>query len=545
MLRTRTFASVAAVLLAAAACGPAAKPDTGPKDDGVKPGPQPEDIELAYEAIELPGTYFAPDGLDRPSLLLVRPKKKMTLAKQRVAYQKATLEFKVVEAEMLATFLWEASGSEADDAKRLALRQEARKVLEEARAASPAAVDAVLLHNLACIAYVLGDEAAAAEALAAAVAQFPDDAGTTERRGYLAYYLVRAGKDADALAAVSGVTPSKDAPEVAYAVAWAQWRAGNDAATRAAILAAAQGWRSKSTFPALFRDTAIFAARAGASVDETVALAGELARFLKDDPAIGGQANATRKVLVDMYPAFKFSGRFAESIELIERTFAAEPPVHAIDVPGLRLNQAENAKKLGRAADLAAFTKQAVDGLAACGAACSAEDRELLAKNVFNFARYAGNLYSTSRDEQWYQAASALYAAYLALPDRADAAQVKAEADGIEATHRTPAEGAGRHDKTTMSYVVEPYAAQVLFCYDRFLQRDKALSGALSLTLEIGVDGKVAGATSSPAGGEAGLAGVAACAVELARGWTFPARTRAGTTRLTAAYALAPAAAAR
>ncbi len=540
MLRNRTISAVVVAVMSAAACGPGAKSDTGPKDDGTTKGPQPEDTALAYH-LDLPGTYFVPDGLDRPSLLLVRPKKKMTLDKQRAAYKKASLDYKVVEAEVLATLLFEASGAEADDAKRLALRTEARAVLVEARAASPAAVDAILLHNLACIAYVLGDEAGAAEALAAAVAQFPDDAGTVERRGYLAYYLVRAGKDAEALAAVAGVTPSADAPEVAYGVAWANWRAGNDAETRAAILAAAQGWRSRSSLPALFRDVAIFAARAGASPAETLTLATALAQFIKDDKALGGIGNATRKVLNDLYPAFKFAGRFADSAALLESMFTIDPPVHVIDVPSLRLNQAESAKKLGRPAELAAYAQQAVDALATCAAACSAADREATAQRIFGYARYAGNLYSTSRDERWYQATAALYAAYLSLPDRADAVSVKAEADSIEATHKTPAEGIGRHDKDSIRYVIEPYGGQVLYCYDRFLQRDRTLGGKLTLTLEVDVGGLVVGATSEPGAGEAGLAAVAACAVERARAWIFPMRTRAGTTRITATYGLAPA----
>lgn len=521
------------------ACGPkAATEGTVPKDGDPKVV-DGQDQDLAYDAIDLPGTYFVPDGLDRPGMLLVRPTKKLTLDKQRAAFKKAKPENKVGEAEILASMLYETAQKQTDGKAELAIIEEARKILADTRAALPDKLDVILLHNLACLSFDVGDLAGAADALDAAIKLAPDDAGAGERRAYLTYYLLRANKNAEALAVIGGVTPSKDAPEQAYALAWAKWRAGDLLAARAALDASTAGWRSKAYVQSLKRDVLIFAARTGATVDEAQAMATAYAGHVKGAPHLQGLPNATFETLAFMEQAYKFAGRFTEASALIDRMFQIKEPEKSQAVK-LRLEQADAAKKVGDAEGTVNRVKQALDGLAACGAACGDKDTEEAAKLVFGLARFANYLYTTSQDERWYTAAGALYASYLGIPGIADAATVKPEADALEQNHKNAAKNAGKHDKDAIRFVLDPYAVQVLACYDRVLQTAPTLAGTLTVKLEVSVAGEVTGATAEPAPGEQGVAAVAGCAVEQARGWVFPARTRPGITRISAAYTLQP-----
>lgn len=539
---TRLVTLVSLVVLAGC---PGPKPeDTGPGGGtGGGTGADAKDDELTYDPLTLTGTYFNPEGLDRPNMLLAAAPKKTTLDKQRAAYKKAKPETKADEALVLATMLYQASQKETDDAKRLPPLEEARKALADSEAVAEAGkAKATVLHNLACLSYELGDTAAAADALARAIEAAPDDAGAAERRGYLAYYRVRNGQNAEAAAAVKGMTPGKDQPEVAYAIAWAAWRTGDLPTARAGILAATQGWRSKGYLPALKRDVLVFSARSGMSADEAQALATAFAEHIKDQPHLKNKDNAVLETLVFMHQSFKFSGRIAESITLVDRIFALQQELAKADVHKLRLEQADAAKKLGRSTELVGYAKQAAEALAACGKECGAKDHEEAGKLLFGLARFSNYLYTTSQDARWYQAAKAIYELYLGVPGITDATAVKAEAATLETAYTKAKKNAGTHDKNAIQLVLDGYASQVLGCYDHELQQDARLGGTVALQLEVSDKGVVTGAASEPGAGQDGVAAVAGCAIEAARGWVFPARTRAGVTRISIAYALQPAA---
>jgi tetratricopeptide (TPR) repeat protein len=86
---------------------------------------------------------------------------------------------------------------------------------------------------------------------------------------------------------------------------------------------------------------------------------------------------------------------------------------------------------------------------------------------------------------------------------------------------------------------VDARRQEVQACYEQLLQGDATLAGAMTLSLEVDAGGTVVGATSEPAEGEAGLAGVARCTVARARTWRFPSRPAGGVARVTAAFTLA------
>jgi hypothetical protein len=522
--------------LTAAACGGGTKNDgTGPKGGGDGAGGG-ADAELSYEPAKLDGLYFQPEGLDRPSMLLAR--KKITLDKQRAAYKKAKPDAKADEAVVLATMLYEAAMKDPDDARRTALIEEARTVLKEAEPGAEPKAKAIVDHNLACLAYEIGDIAGAIDALGKAIAASPDDALTPERKAYLAYYLVRGNQNAEAAAAIKGLTPSKDAPEVAYAIAWASWRTGDLPAARAGILAAAQGWRAKGYLPALRRDVLLFAGRTEMSVDEAVALADAFAEHSKDDPKTKDKDGALLATLLYTHQSFQAAGRIADGIELVDRIVKLKG-LNAADIGKLRLEQANGARRLGKPAEMVAFAKQGVESVKACEK-CDPKEIAEAHKLLFGWARLSNTYYATSQDERWYDAARELYALYLALPGGADASTVQTENMTLESNHARAKKGAGIHEKGALGYIIDGYQAQITACYEDVLQREPKLGGQLTLTLEVSDQGEVTGASTEPGAGQQGLAAVATCAVARARTWVFPMRTQPGVTRVTVPYVLQP-----
>jgi len=534
---------VTVVSLALVAGCPAPKAEnTGPDGKGDGAAVESKDDQLAYESVAVKGVYLYPEGLDRPSMLLARAPKKVTIDKQRGLYKKAKPDAKPDAAVVLATMLYEAGQKETDEAKRKPLLEEARAVLAETEPTAPPKARAVLLHNLACLAYELGDMNGAADALGKAVEASPEDPLTAERRAYLAFYRVRAGQNAEAAAAVQGLTPSAEAPEVAYAIAWAAWRTGDLPTARAGILAATQGWRNKGFLSALKLDVLVFAARTEMSVDEAFALATAFAEHIKDQPHLKSKDNAVLETLVFMHQFFKAAGRTADSIALIDRIFSVKKDLAKADVHRLRLEQADAAKRLGRSTDMVGYARQAADALAACGDACTPKDYDEAAKSIFGLARFSNYLYTTSQDARWYQAGRELYTLYLAVPGITDAAAVQGEAATLEQAFTKAKKNAGTHDKNAIDLVLKGYEPQVGACYAHELQQDQKLGGMLTLRLEVSDQGAVTGASAEPAAGKQGLAAVAGCAIEAARAWVFPARTRPGVTRIDVAYALEPAA---
>lgn len=497
-----------------------------PGGGGKEPGPQ--DFALDYDATELPGTYFQPEGIElRPLMLMATGSKKMTLVKQRQAYQKAKPATKVGEAEVLATMLYLEGQKLTDDSARLTLLEEARKVLADTRAALPDKVDLVLLHNLGCLSYDLGDPLAAAEAFGAAVALAPKDAGASERRTYQIYYLVRGGRNAEAMAAAQGVTPTADEPELAYAIAWAAWRSHETVLARASILAAATSWKNESTRPALKRDVAIFAARVGGTADDAIALASAFSK---------GNQDIQFDTLGLMHQAFVFAGRYADANALTDAMLASGVKPSKATTYALWFEKADSAKALGRPDELVTAVKAGLAEWEKCGKDCAGGGTETAIKLVFNYARFSNYLYTTSQDEKWFTAAAELYNAYLGISSITDRDVVKQESDVLTRGHDRALKGVGTHDKDAISFVLVPYRAQVLACYDDRLQSDPSLTGGVTLHLEVAQSGEVTGVSSEPGGGEDGLAAVASCAADAARTWVFPARTRPGVTRIGLPY---------
>jgi hypothetical protein len=271
----------------------------------------------------------------------------------------------------------------------------------------------------------------------------------------------------------------------------------------------------------------IISARAGASIDDVVALVSEVDKQPADQ----------YQDLYAMHNAFFLAGRYAEAAQLLDKAVATlgdKAPKN--DVAAFHFKHAEYGLRGPDPKAVAEALKVSLTASADCGDACkdvAAASSDFIGALATMFHAF----YAVSMDERYYEASRDLYATYAGLPGRADAADKKKLADELEQTKKNAKPGTGTHNADMIGRVLKWHDQEAQACYEAFLQGDATLAGAVKLTLEIGADGAVTGATTDPAAGKDGLAGVAGCITERARSWTFPSRTMLGKTRAVYPYA--------
>jgi len=534
-LTSRLSTCFLAAVAALAGCGGAQ--EAKPAAPAPAPAPESEDQAIELAPVELKGNQFQPEALGRPGMLFVEGKKKTTVDKQRAALKKAKPEQKETEAQILATLAYQAGKSEADQGKAQALLDDARSALRDARNTSKGQTQLVTLRMLGTLELTFGDYAAASEVYQEIVTRFPEGDHITAARTWLAFALLRQGKSAEALAAVQGLSPAPEQPELSYVIAWAKWRAGDGPGAAAAIAIAARGWKAPGFKKQIDRDTALILARSGAPVEEAIKVVVDANQNKRDE---------TYKGLYDLHRAFAIAGRFADAIVILDK--AAErvgEKVPVQDLASFRVQQADYALRAsGDPAKVATYQEQALQVFKKCGDKCTKGEHESGATPTRNYATFFDTIYRTARDERFYAPAQKLYELYLALPDRADAAETQKFFEDMKTAKEAADDHSGKHDKGFIGTLVEIRGAQVLTCYEAALAADPATSGPLALNLEVAATGEVKGVATEPAAGQAGMAGVAGCVAERAKGWTFPSRTKPGVTRIAVKYVLGPASAA-
>jgi hypothetical protein len=386
---------------------------------------------------------------------------------------------------------------------------------------------------LAVLDMIDADYTSAADIYAELVKRFPDSDRALDNKAWLALCQLRLGKNADALATVTGITPDPAHPELAYVTAWAKWRAGDDAGAVAAITAAAAGWKSEGNKPALVRDLLVILGRGGAPVDEAWKAVSD---FYGGKPSVAA--------LYNLDNSYAYAGRWADAVTLLDKIIATMPEqIAKNDLPKFRTQEAQYSVRLLEAEQVAVYEKQAIEAYAACGAKCSAAELDDGYKALRGLAVTFHSLYATSMDDRFYAPAHALYDLYNALPGRADTDEMKKHESDLEAVKKAAKPGIGTHDKSIIGpLLAQQHAQEIQACYEAALAADPTVSGVLTLTVDFGADGKAAGATSTPPGGKEGLARVGSCASDAARAWLLPARTMPGKTIITAKFELAPAA---
>jgi tetratricopeptide (TPR) repeat protein len=515
-------------------CGGAAK---GPAEPDKPAAPQPQDLVIAVDKpVALTGVQWQPDALGRPSLKFVEVKnKKLDVEKQRNVYKKAKANQKQAEAQILVALIYQSIRGEKDPAKARALVDEARTTLRDARGIAGDQVQQLTLHNLASLEIGAGDFAAASELYKETLTRFPQGEHLTSAKAWLAYTQLRLGQNADAAKTLEGLAPAPDAPEVSYVLAWTRWRTGDFPGAAEAIKSSVTGWRSVSSRPLVERDASVMMARGGTSVDDAVKL------FVD---ANQNQRDATYVALFKLHAAYAAAGRFGDAVVILDR--AAARVGEKIPVQDQAKFYIQQANYVLRAtldpAKFVEFQKKALETYAVCADKCTKEEHEEGAATTRDYGKFFDGIFRTSRDERFYEPALALYALYVALPNRPDTAEVTRYVEEAKASKAAAEAPPGKHDPGFMLPLLGLHDVDVQACYENVLITEPTVGGELSFTAEINVAGEVTGVSTDPAAGAAGLAKVAGCVAERAKAWKFPTRTLPGTTRLTGKYTLAPAA---
>ncbi len=520
-------------LILFAACGGTQEGSTTPGGGGgggggggSKPA-QAGDVSIDVPAFQIKGVLFEPQALGRPGIPTSPPKKKTTIDKQRalVASTKDPVQ-KQAHAVGLATMIY--LDAKANAANEKAMMEDARKVLRDVAAAVGNKADETLLLFLASYEMYFEDWAEADKAWAALITKSPKDPQMPYFKTWWTYALLRQFKNKEAVDAVQGEPIDAKYPELAYAAAWAKWRANDDAGAWQAMVAAEKGWPGDRKI--IDDEAYLLAARSNTPLDQAT----------QQLYAIFGA-----KTPAQQYPilaklglrAYGNSGRWADAIAALDKAIANAP---VNDVPLVRYSQADYMVRLDDPVKAATYAKQAVDALPACGAKCSDKEKQDLVTAVAGIARVFHFVYATSNDVRYYQPANDLY--LLTIPlimDSAMRSERNKDAETLQRTLKNTKQGTGTHDKDAIRVLAERHNLEIQACYEGVLVSNPKLGGNLVLNLESDATGAIKGASTEPKGGAADMAAVATCVVEHAKQWKLPKRGMPGNTRIKLTYQLA------
>jgi tetratricopeptide (TPR) repeat protein len=530
--------SLAFVFAGLVACGGSTKGPEGPGSGGGAGGggkPQgPGDVSFDIQPQQIEGMLFEPEALISPGMPLVQAKRAMTLEKQRQTFEKTKDPvLKEAQAAILATMLYQKSKT-AKPEEQIKLYEEARQVLRDAAAVSGDKADEITVRLLGSYELLLEDYAAAEKAWAAFVAKAPKDKDIQTNKAWLAYTLLKQGKNGDALAAIQGETLTEKVPELAYVAAWAKFRTGDRKEAFDALLVAAKGWGTMPAKEALDRDVFLFAGRT-----EKLSLADAVSalspRYAKNNDQ---HYNLYVKLGLESYA---YAGRWADGVAALEKaieTAADKVPVNDRHV--IRFTQADYTVRLDNPETAAKYAIQAINALPGCGTKCSDTEKSNLVVNAYMMGRLFHVVYATAHDDRYYQPAHDLYMAAVPkiVSDAKMLEQAQKDADTLEKTFKTMKAGVGTHDKGALGVLLSRHNQEVQACYEVALASNAKLAGNLTLTLESDQTGVIKGASTEPAGGAQDMALVASCVTERAKSWKLPQRAQAGTTRIKIAYSM-------
>ena len=538
------------LLLAVAACGPAAEGPKSPTGGGSGSATKPAAGDATFEvpAIEIKGIAFEPEALGTPGMPLAEPKGQKVplkgdkldaqIKKQRTTFTgtKGQVD-KEAQAALLATMLYHKS-KEVQGAEIQKLLGEARQALRDAAQISGDKVDEITLRLLGSYELILEDYPSAEKAWATLVTRTPKDKDAPFNRAWWAYALLKQYKNTDALAAVKDEPHDDKQPELAYAAAWTKWRVGDEAGAWQAIVAAVKGWKNNPGRDALDRDVLVFAGRTGASLADAIA---------QLTPIYGKAKDQQYELLAKLgLQAYQYAGRWSEGVAALDRAIEVEgDKVPPNDRPVLRYQQADYTVRLDDPVAAARLAKQGLEALPGCGPKCTDKDKENVAESVYIMGRLFHILYATAHDDRYYQPAHDLYQAAIPLMSMASqATREEALKDQalLEGSFKAMKHDYGTHDKDAIGALLKRHNQEIQACYEQGLAANPKLGGGLTLMLESDQTGVVKGASTEPKAGLADMSAVAGCVVEHAKTWKLPKRANGngapGATRIKLGYSL-------
>ena len=530
--------TLAGLLVLALGCGggsaegPSANGGGG---DATKTASAPGDTSFEVGPVAISGVLFQPEALGRPGMPMVNSKRPTTIDKQRKLVETSKDPvIKQAQAAVLATMLYNKGKNLKGDEQTTVLK-DARQVLSDAAQAAMVKPedkpDDLVLRLLGTYDIWIGDDySAASKAWGQLVADSAKDKELPTFKTWWAYSLLMESKNAEALDAVKDQAVDPKQPELAYVIAWAKFRTGDNAGAWQAILAAQKGWSGPKEI--IDRDVMVFAGRTSASfADATAALVD------------GKPKEQQYEVLAKLgLQGYEYAGRWADGVAAIEKAFATGATVPVNDVPVLRYSEADDTVRLDDPVKAAAFAKQAIDSLPACGTKCSNQDKENVVESVYIMGRLFHILYATAHDDRYYQPAHDLYAESIPLITMNPKMQEDAGKDQafLEGSFRSMKAGQGKYDPQAIGALLGRHNQEVQACYERALAANPKLAGNLVVNLDADQNGVIKGVATEPHAGAQDMAMVAGCVAERAKAWKLPARANGkgapGTARIKITY---------
>lgn len=523
-MRARTMIMTA--LLAAGCPAPKQQPASGPQAEIVveQNGEASHDKVFELDADALQGYYFEPRALNQPEMPIGEGLVKRSLDEQRKRYKKAKGQAKQTEGETLVILLWytppAATGEELKKALK-AQRKEALAVLREMT--SGGAVPERILHERAVAEEVVGEGARAQADFDALVTAVP---GNLRYKALRDYYDLKENKPLTYPLGELGA----DAPyEAWYVEAWRRFRAADPAGAAEAITAAAMGWTNLETLAIVRTDVMVFLSRGGVPAEQALALVEELCG--RDQCDLPG-------TIAGLSLAYQYAGEYDGAVKVIDVLAQGAAPARLAD---LRIQQAVLYYRLFRPQEAAAAALAALEAATAAGADLPPDLKETIATNLRGLAVEMHTEYTQVYDPALGAPAKKLYAAYLALPDRADADQVKEWAADLDTRMaKGLQEGEGQLHTEVLQRHIRRRADQAKACYERVLQANPALEGSVKLTFDIDEKGATTPVQLDPAPGADGMALVASCLEQRLKKWTFSKRPYPGISRVSWGVSYAP-----
>ncbi len=508
----------------AIACGGGTKQDTTPDPDPEPTGPQGQDIIHEYKGADYEGMTFTPEALENPGVpgIKVKGKPRLKRLRKKIAKQQKAGKLGINDVHTLVNLLVDEAIKQAkagDVAAAAEARTEARDILAALAAQQADKTQEITLKRHAALQWSL-DETAAVGDYTNLLAKFPASTSKQDYQTYIAYGQLRAGDTAAATTTIDGWTVGTTNGASAYVLAWVSFRNRDWDTARDAIVSAATTWKGGGK-KGLLRDAKLILSRAGAPV--------ETARQTLQAILPAAKPQLLTIHTYELNQGYLFAGNYQAAADTLDTIFDGATEGDKVT---FRYNQADYLFRVNDPLGAAEKAKAAYD-LCAAWAKCTPELKAAVTDRILLLAKVYHNTFATSLDPKYSQASKILYSVYLGVtPAPANKAEVADMLANLEQHISGASPENGKHAKDAMKTIITARAEAVQACYEGVLQGEPALAGTIKLTIDVQPDGSVSAVASDPAAGKEGLAAVAGCLSEAIKGWSFPARTVPGLTRL-------------
>lgn len=467
------------------------------------------DLRIETKVIRVIGVAMHPAAMSQPIMPLVaRDRRTPPLKTLRARFARSRGNEALTQ--QLARALWDAAAllDATDKEQARNLRTEARRTLEAHLKRKPKATSAVV-EMAAVSSSWLGDMQAAAGYYERLVSQ-QEIAG--EPKAWLSWHRLRSGELAKARMALETVEPKDAGAKTLYMMGWTEFLAGDETRAVELLVSSFLRWPEGKTRELVLSETISMFVHAQSAVVDVQRFA--QAAKLDEHLLLERFANKCAEL-----------GRYDIALDALALTLRDEQPVQ--DLARALYLQSEHSYRLLRVSDAAT---QAIAAFGTCDASCPDELRAKLSKRLLDLGLRFHTMFAASFDSQYFDAASALYAAYPQgqSPENERVEKFKLDLDDF----RDNADRLGSdHTEEVIGFTVQSRIHDATLCQEAALRRGEA-SGELRLSLEIDDQGQVVGGSAEPGGGLDGIAAVSACLTDQAKDWKFPSRAVPGTTVL-------------